>query len=290
MLGICVIAALAAFALTAVVASSASAGTYYVCNAKKKGKYNAGCEKEVSKKGVAELEPLATCVAKKKGKYNANCEKEVTKKGVAEKLKLTYTTSGGAASLSTPAFGPGDVKCTASTGAGEYTSDKTATLQITFTGCEFEGLPCKSEGPNSEPSGVSGHIKTDKLVTKLLDNPETISYLNAETGPATYAPVVGEVGNTVVAEKESGGHLFSSEFNCGGVVFLRTYGEDTGVFEAGSVNVLSTTAKSKFEKGVGANGLLTEVLTEAGWAGPAPSIEEAGVTTTTSSVAVEVKS
>ncbi|MGO9763258.1 MAG: hypothetical protein ACLP1Q_18550 [Solirubrobacteraceae bacterium] len=285
------IAALAAFALTAVVASSASAGTYYVCNAKKKGKYDAGCAKEVSKKGVAELEPLATCVVKKKGKYNANCEKEVSKKGVAEKVKTTYTTSGGAASLSTPGFGSGQVKCKASTGSGEYTSDKTATLQITFTGCEFSGLPCESAGPNSEPSHVSGDIKTDKLVTKLLDNPETITFLNAETNePSTYAPVVGEVGNTVVAEKESGGHLFSSEFNCGGVVFLRTYGEDTGVFEAGSVNVLSTTAKSKFEKGVGANGLLTEALSEAGWVGPAPSIEEAGVTTTTSSVAVEVKS
>lgn len=304
MMGLCLMAALAAFALSAIAASSASAGTYYVCAAHKKGEYTtATCATKSAKahKGKYEKEPLNTCVAQKKGKYaNAGCtvldEKKGKPKGKYEKAKaLGIKTVGGPAKLATPAFGPTDVTCKAATGTGTYTGSKTANIQIIFTGCEFEGLKCESAGPNSEPSHVAGDIETDLESAKLLDNPESIEYLDAETNTMqTYAPAVGEVGQTLVGAKESGTgsekHAYSSEFNCGGVVFIRTYGEDTGVYQPTSVNHLTTTTEIAFKAKTGANGLLTEVLTESGWAGPAPSIEEAGVSTLTSEKSVEVRS
>jgi hypothetical protein len=298
-MGVCVVAAMAAFALSAIAASSASAGTFYQCRAQKKGEYTtSACSTKSSKphKGSFELTPLTACAAQKHGNFTESACKTVAEKkgkpdhkGKYEAVSgLTFTTVGGAAKLATPAFGPSDITCTTSTGTGTYLNSENASFRITFEGCSFEGLKCESFGPNSTPSGIAGHIETNLLNAKLIDHGESLSFLNAENNKTeTYEPATGEVGlETTSKEHEP----YSSELNCGGVVYLRTFGEDTGVFEASSLNHISTTLQVAFEAKKGANGLLTEVLTESGWAGPAPSIEEAGVSTLTNASGVEVKS
>ena len=285
---------MAAFLLGAMASSSASAGTYYWCKAIKKGEYtNSTCTTKSFKheKGKYELTPVATCEAQKKGEYtNRTCTTKSSKpkKGKYDKTKLRgYASTGGKAELATPAFGPGKVICRANTVKGEITGATTDVDRVTFTGCEFEGLPCKSEGPNSTPSGTSGVIETNLLDGRLVDNPETITFLNAETNKEeTKGPAVGEVWEEL---KSSEHEPYWSQFNCGGVVYLRTTGQDTGVFTASTVNHLSTTGGLEFKAGIGADGLLAEVLTEAGWQGPAPSIEEAGTAVITNEAAIEVR-
>lgn len=293
-MGLCLVAAMAVVAFSAMAVSSASAATYYQCHAKKKGEYTTSTcgTKAKPKKGKFEKVPLATCVAQKKGEYTNNTcatKSSKPKKGKFEKAKgLKFTTKGTSASLATPAFGPTDVTCSSSKGTGQYLDSHNSSFQIIFEGCEFEGLKCESAGPNATKSGVPGEIETNLLNAKLMGNPESIKYLDGETNTEkTYAPVVGEVGDTTTSKEHE---PYSSEFNCGGVVFIRTFGEDTGVFTEASLNKVSTSAQIAFKAKVGANGLLTEVLTEAGWQGPAPSIEEAGTTTLTNETGVEIRS
>jgi hypothetical protein len=312
-LGLCLVSVLAVFGLSALGAASASAGTYYWCRTavpKKTGNYTeskcvtvAGKTKKgvftPDHKGTFETVPVTACVEQKDGNFTeSKCETVAgkVKKGVFTpdhkgKFELSagrkYTSKGGAAALSTPAFGPGEVKCKANTDSGEITGPATDVDQVTFTGCEFEGLPCESAGPNSVPSHTAGVIITAELQSKLIDNPETLTIINQKDEPETVGPAAGHVWNDLFAVEKEG---YSSEFNCGGVVFLRTKGQDAGEYTAGSLNHLSSTSETKFEAGVGAQGLLTEVLTEAGWVGPAPSIEEAGVATTTSESEIEVRS
>jgi hypothetical protein len=286
----------AAFALSAMAASSASAGTDYWCKAQKKGEYtNSTCTTKSSKpkKGKYELKVVSACEAQKKGEYtNSSCTAKSSKpkKGKFEKTKgRGYTSVGGKAELATPAFGPGKVICTANTDKGEYTglTGKEDIDRVTFTGCEFEGLKCESAGENSTPSGTPGVIITNLLDSRLVDNPETITFLNGETNTVeTTGPAVGEVWEELTSSEHQ---PYSSEFNCGGVVFLRTTGQDTGVI-IGTLNAPTTSQETAFEAGKGADGLLTEVLTEAGWAGPAPSIEEAGVAKVTNESAIDTKS
>ncbi len=289
--GLCLVAA---FALSAMVASSASAGTAYWCRAMKKGEYTTGtCLVKSAKahKGKFEKKIVQECEAVKKGEYtNAACTVKAAKKGKGkfEKTKgRGYTSTGGKAELATPAFGPGKVICEANTDKGEYTGNtgKTDIDRVTFTGCSFEGLPCQSAGPNSEPSGKAGVIITDLLDSRLVDNPETITFLNAETNETeTKGPKVGEVWEELKGSQHG---AYSSEFECGGVVFLRTTGQDTGVIL--KVGTIGKPQETAFEAGKGADGLLTEVLTEAGWAGPAPSIEEAGVAKIENESAIEIR-
>ncbi|HYM53749.1 MAG TPA: hypothetical protein VES97_00190, partial [Solirubrobacteraceae bacterium] len=157
--GLCLVAA---FAFSAMVASSASAGTFKWCQPMKKGKYgDSKCsvlvEKKGKPKGSFELKSVEACVAQKKGEYtDAACKvKSVkAKKGSFELTKgRKSTATTGSATLKTPAFGPNNVTCSASTTEGEITGPKTNVERTTFTGCEFLGLPCESTGPNSTPSG-----------------------------------------------------------------------------------------------------------------------------------------
>jgi hypothetical protein len=304
-LGLCLVSMLAVLGLSALGASSASAGTYYWCaktEVKKTGNYTeskcvtvAGKTKKgvftASHKGEFEISPVTNCVKQKKGEYTESACATKSAKAKKGTFELTsgrkYTAVGGAASLATPDFGPGDVKCKANTATGEITGPTTDVDRVTFTGCEFEGLPCESAGPKSTPSGKAGVIISNLLQSKLLDNPEKVTIINQKGEPESVGPAAGHVWNDLFStEKED----YSSEFNCGGVVFLRTKGQDAGEYEASSLNHLSKTSETKFEAGVGAQGLLTEVLTEAGWAGPAPSIEEAGVSTATNESEIEVRS
>jgi hypothetical protein len=242
-------------------------------------------------RGKFEKKIVQECEAVKKGEYtNSACTTKAAKKGKGkfEKTKgRGYTSTGGKAELATPDFGSGKVICDANTDVGEYTGNtgKTDVDRVTFTGCSFEGLPCQSAGPNSEPSGKSGVIITDLLDSRLVDNPETIAFLNAETNTTeTKGPAVGEVWEELKGSQHAN---YSSEFECGGVVFLRTTGQDTGVVL--NAGVMDKAQEVAFEAGKGADGLLTEVLTEAGWQGPAPSIEEAGIAKVTNESAIEIE-
>ncbi len=274
------------------LASTAHAGTYYWCRSQPSGEYaNSTCTTKAAQKGKGKFEKkiMQECEAVKNGEYtNSTCMSKASRKGKGkfEKTKgRGYTSVGGKAELATPDFGPGKVICNANTDAGEYTGNtgKTGLDRVEFTGCSFEGLPCKSEGENAT-QGAAGEIVTNLLESRLVDNPETITFLNAETNKAeTKGPAVGEVWEEL---KSSEHEPYSSEFNCADVVFLRTQGQDTGVLKIVNSGVKKE-QEAEFEAGKGADGLLTEVLTEAGWQGPAPSIEEAATAKITSETPIE---
>jgi hypothetical protein len=282
-LGICVVAVVAAFGMSAIAASTASAGTYYWCVAKEKGLYSAGCKTKVAKGGTAELEEVKTCRTQTHGEYtNETCttKSAKAKKGSFEKVAgPTLTAAFGGSELTSPDIGHFPGHCKAGTVAGEITGPKTGTERITFTGCEGESLPCESAGPNSTPSGKAGVIITNLLDTKLIDH--------GEKGPGGGEPASGEAWLELV----SGEHEpYVREWNCAGVEFFRQVGSLSGVFTAGSVNVLSTTGELQVERGEGEQELGTEALTSEGWLGPFPSNEqvEGGMSVVTTP-AVEVR-
>ena len=285
MFGLCVVVALAAFAISALAASSASAGTYYTCQAKKKGKYTTSSCATLAKPGKGKFEKLtpSTCISKKKGKYTSATCTTLAKPGKGKFEKVagpSIAASTGEAVLTTPDLGAGAVKCKSSTTAGEITGATTSTERVTFTGCEFEGLPCESAGANRTPSGKSGVIDTNLLDGKLIDN--------GEKGPSGLEPGVGAVWGELVSSEHT---PYQAEFNCSGVVFLRTDGTISGVYTPASLNKLSTSSGEAFEKGAGEQDLGTEALTESGWVGPFPSNEQVvGGAAITTSPAVEIRS
>ena len=133
--GLCLAAALAVVAFSAMAASSASAGTYYWCTAQKHGNFTeSGCKTVAEKKGKPDH----------KGGFELSSGR-----------KFTDTT--GKAKLATPDLGPSDVECTGSTSSGEITGPTTGTDQVSFTGCTFEGKKCESIDlfGSGTPSGVS---------------------------------------------------------------------------------------------------------------------------------------
>lgn len=295
--GLCLVAV---FALSAaVMASSASAAgpDFKWCSSvlKKTGKYSESkcATEDVVKgkdKGSFEKVSITPCkyVGKKGGYYlTSTCttlsEKKgnPTKKGTYEKEcppfnpnallnktnECAFTDSTGPATLKTPAFGSNNVTCKASTSKGEYTGNTTETDQATFTGCEFETLKCESIEPNGVASHTAGVIITDELAGTLKGEGEKAGGYMEEVVPAgeAWVNLVGDPGP------------YSSEFECGGVVFLRTTGSVAGVIKKTTLNKLSTTSNVEFEEGKGEQGLLTEVNspeTGGNWVGPAPSIEE----------------
>src|SRR5580700_3063206 len=99
-MGLCAVAALAAFVLSATATSSASAGTYKYCAAQKKGEYTtATCatKSAKAKKGHFELKSVEACIAQKKGEYTTNTcttKSAKPKKGHFEKVSgRGYTSS-----------------------------------------------------------------------------------------------------------------------------------------------------------------------------------------------------
>jgi hypothetical protein len=246
-MGLCVMAALAAFALSAMAASSASAAAYKVCVAQKKGEYTtATCatKSAKAKKGKFELAEVKTCVAQKKGEYTtATCatKSAKAKKGKFEKAtKLGYTTATGEAKLETPSLG-GTVKCSASKGVGQITGGKTASLQVTFTGCETKGVPCES-------GATLGTIETFPLETTLIGHGEKGLGGKSE-------PLAGEVWTDIQGEAAFGGD--QAIFGCEGIGYFRSTGTLAGV--AGGINKLSFTGTTNFENGIGEQALETAV-------------------------------
>jgi hypothetical protein len=278
-------AALAAFAISAMAASSASAGTYYACVAKKKSVYsNSSCTTVAEKKGKPshkggyESVPFSECVAQKKGEYaNGTCTTKSLKahKGKFEKkpgIKVEATT--GKATLETPAFGKNNVECSSSKTVGEITGPKSNTETVTFSGCKFEGLPCSTVGDASE------ELTTQKLASELIDH--------GEKGDSGLEPALGEVWNQLTPATPP----YFIEFTCGGVVKLRTEGSISGVYTSASLNHMSLTGVEEFGEGKGEQDLLTEAEEGSGWVGPAPSLQviEAPGASITTSAYVEVRS
>jgi hypothetical protein len=263
--GLCLVAV---FALSAMIAASgAQAGTYKICIEQKKGFYgNSTCsgekvEKKGKPKGTWELIPLSTCIPQKHGFYSdSGCsvldEKKGKGKGSFEKTKgLKFKDAGGPAKLATPGLGPNDVECTSSTSEGAFTGAKTATDRVKFVGCTFSGLPCQSAGPRGTASGESGVITTNLLDANLLDEGE-----KGNGGKDTVAP--GEVWNQLVSSEHE---PYQAEFECSGVVFIKTGGSIAGKVVS-ALNSLTTSQEQEFEVGVGEGALTTEA-SEHGFGG-----------------------
>ncbi len=283
MFGVCVVAALAVLAISALAASSASAGTYYACVAKKKSVYsNSSCTSVAEKKGkpshkgAYEAMPFSECVAQKKGEYaNGTCTTKSAKahKGSFEKKPgIKTVATSGKATLETPAFGKNNVECSSSTTTGEITGPKSNTEVSVFNGCKFEGLPCKTVGAAAE------ELRTNPETTTLVDH--------GEKGLSSLEPASGEVWNDF--SPKSG--IYFIEFECGGVVKLRTTGSVAGVFTLASLNHMSLTAGMEFGEGKGEQDLLTEAEEGAGWVGPAPSLQLVEGVSISNATYVEVRS
>jgi len=278
--GLCVVCACAFSAMIA-SAASAAAPEQGQCVAQKKGNYtDANCTKMAEKKGkpvehkgTKEWKPGApsSCVAQKKGNYTeAKCEKMAEKKGKPVEHKgsfekapgPSFTSSGGPATLKTPAFG-GPVTCTSNTATGELTGVKSQLATFSFHGCETAGKKCEST------LGGVGNIVTPQL-EGIVEEPkpgEVATGFQAIGGPTGY----------------------SSQFECEGLK-VRTTGYVSGL-DSGNINVMSNTSKEVFELGDGKQELKTEISVNGGvsWLGPEPSIQEASGTTTYAST-VEIKS
>jgi hypothetical protein len=246
-MGLCVMAALAVVALSAMAASSASAGTYKYCVKQKKGEYTSstcGTKSSKPKKGSYELASVEPCVKQKKGEYSNNTcttKSSKPKKGSYEKVSgLGYTTATGEAKLETPKLG-GTVKCSASKGKGSITGPKTATLQVTFTGCETKGVPCES-------GATPGTIETLGLETSLIDHGEKGLGGKGE-------PLAGEVWTDIKGLASNGG--VQAIFGCEGIGYFKSTGTLAGV--DGGVNKLSFTGSTNFENGIGEQDLETAV-------------------------------
>jgi hypothetical protein len=305
LLGVCLVAVMASSAVT--MASTASAGEFFRCSIvkKKTGKFaDEKCsilkEKNGKPAGNFEKLPVSSCVnvGKKKGKFSDSaCTVVAEKKGKPAGEwetcfatgKCSFSSSGGEATLSTPAFGKNSVTCKAYSDLGEITSNFTHKDRIVFTGCEFLGLPCQSAGPNSTPSGKPGVIITNLLGTKLVDFPTKYTVINQKFEPEEIGPAEGEVWYKLLSYEHE---PFWAETDCGGVVFLRTQGSDAGVYTKASLNKLSLTAEINFEDTHG-QGLMSEALNEKGeWEplGGAPSLKEGGTVKVTNSSEIEVRS
>jgi hypothetical protein len=252
-MGLCIVAALA---LSAIAASSASAGEYGQCVAKKKGSYaDPNCQ-TLAKKGKGKFAwapgPSPSCVAVKKGEWtDSGCTVKASKKGKGKFERVAcfpncagYTSTTGEAKLVTAL---GTVKCVGSTDVGRITGPKSDLDTVSFFGCETKGAKCTSlRGAKAE-----GEIVTNELETTLIDH--------GEKGLSGLEPKAGEVwvqfSNAKLAHAP-----YLAEFGCAGVGFFRVKGSVSGV-NTGNVNVMSKTSKQKFAPGVGEQDLLTDVCT-----------------------------
>jgi hypothetical protein len=244
---------LAAFALCALVASSASAAglpALYECakttkvNKKYTGKYNDKKCSSANEKG--------------EGKYEL---KEGIGKGKAFKGK------GGAANLEIE--GVGGVRCSKSADTGKFNTPKTADdVNVTFSGCVFETHTCSN-------TGKAGEIKTNPLKGE-------VGYLEGE---GTEHPVIGERLQAETGEYEA-------EFQCG-ELFFRVEGSVIGEAKASDVNVFTKEATLIFRESSGkqqwrsfeglgeSDVLLTEKATEKFGAGKGAKANSAESTEST---------
>jgi hypothetical protein len=278
MLGTCL---LAGFAVGTTATSSASAAEYGQCRAltnatlpkAKHGKYaDANCrtldEKKGRAKGNFEWFPgaPANCVPAKHGEFtDAGCTSKVTKSKMAAATprgSATFTTwnllpcapncasnvsAGGMVTLSIA--GIGAVTCANSTGAGEITGPTTSVETFTFNDCELNGAACQS-------GLAAGVIQTPQLEGHLTSPQPTEVFTYFENAAGVNAP-------------------YSFQFECPTVGDLfRIAGNVAGITTPVNVGIIRT--EEEFRSGIGAQGLLTEVSSDAGtsWLGPFATLEE----------------
>lgn len=278
MLGTCLVAG---FAVGAPAISSASAAEYGQCRAltgttlpkAKHGKYaDANCRTLDEKKGKAKGNfewfpgPPANCVPAKHGEFtDAGCTTKVTKSKMAAATprgSATFTTwnlvpcapncasnvsAGGTVTLPIP--GLGTVTCANSTGTGEITGPTTSVEAFTFNDCELNGAACQS-------GLAAGVIQTPQLESHLTEPQPTEVLTYFENANGVNAPYSFQF------ECPSLGDLFRISGNVAGPTI--------------PINVGITVTQEEFHSGVGAQGLLTEVSSDAGtsWLGPFATLEE----------------
>jgi len=309
------------FALSAMVASTASASKYGICTTKSfvNGKAlknqewkDANC---TIKESVADPDGKfafvpgkpPTCVGvAKNGHYKdsacATGEKESDPDGKFEAYCgaaagvggnfgvpnncAAYTSKTGKALLSTPGLGASEVECTGGTGGGEITGETTGVTTTKFTGCSTakKSSTCTSE----QLSSPAGTIETYPLNTTLVGNPEK----NKNGGPG---PVVGEVWTRFTGKAPHEKYL--AIFRCVGVAWFSAQGWNAG-FQKGNVNVMSVTGKTEIHEGTGEQFQDTEVCENNefepgpcmhGQAGPSPSLQEVAGAESVGKVASEIK-
>jgi sulfoquinovosidase len=238
-----------------VLAAAEGAAEYGRCVAQSKGEYaDANCQDKSAKakKGAYEWvsAPAPICVRQKRGEYRKGCTAKAPRAGKGQYETVSfprYTVNAGLLRLQTEV---GVVTCTAGTGNGEITGAKTGVETITFTGCELDGRPCASEGPNGAPSGRQGAISTNRLATRLV------------------GPIAGQVWTELESEQH---YPYLAEFSCEGPQ-LRIIGSASGV-DAGDVNVPALTSTTTFPSGEGEGALYSELSSSGGatWVGPEPA-------------------
>jgi hypothetical protein len=277
-MGLCIVAA---FALSAVAASSASAGEYGQCKstspttgkAIKKGEFtDVNCQvwsvkvkngKEVkAKKGHFEWfpGPSPSCEAKKGGEYtDSTCATKSSKpkKGKFEKPCGALSCAGLKSSTGEAVLegGPAAVKCTASTGEGEITGVKTDREVVKFTGCEAAGQKCTSlRGATKE-----GEIVTNVLETTLIDGPSEPGQ-KGEKGLSGLEPKEDEVW-LQFANVAGAFAPYLAEFGCTGVAFIRVSGSVSGITTP--LDVMGTTSTQELGKGKAEQDLIAQACSDA---------------------------
>ncbi len=188
--GLCLVAV---FALTAVVASSASAAApeYFTCHkAKTKGKGNYGeklCKTVTT--ATVNVEESGTG-SYERGPWNANPTK-VTFKGKGKSPKNNSLNPFGVKmEAGEPAQIEGTTECKTEKLSGKLTGPKTNEWQTEYASCEAGGFKCLSKG-----------LKSGKIKTNVL-NSELVFLNSAKTEPGIRVTGTGKIGGPVSKDGE----------------------------------------------------------------------------------------
>jgi hypothetical protein len=282
LVGLCLVAA---FAVAAIAASSAFAGEYGFCVAKKKGRYSdPGCTQPAARKGHWEWIGADSCYPMKKGRYaegkcaTLDLNKKGKPKGAWELAPSpTYGDSSGQAVLKIP--GVAKITCSGSESDGEVTGPFTDKDTVLFVGCRLR-----------QPSGSEAQcsVHTFPLLTELIDH-ETLGLSELE-------PKEGEVWTEYFAEKnEADPEALIAIISCPEIdLFVAVRGSlsgvttPTGVMTAGPYSIA-------FAAGVGEQDLVAETNSQpmfgpgSGAAGPFPAVEEITGAKVTYSQPIEIR-
>jgi hypothetical protein len=253
------LALVAVFALTAVVASAASAAA---------PEFRIGpCHKVA--KGTAGAYPSQS---KCEERLSQNVEpREWEPDGVAAGEKIKFTSKSGAGKLVT--VGGEEVKCTGDTDTGEITGPKTVgKVTVKFTGCEAFGfIKCNSV----TPKGASGEIITKELEGQIGYSNEAKKEVGLDLWPSS----------RTAKEKEE--HKFEAlfvEFECTGFANSKVKGSLIGaatptntLSTTGTLTYVQTSGKQAITSLVGVEGGVKDVLMSSLNGG---AFEEAGLTNT----------
>jgi hypothetical protein len=223
--GLCLVAV---FALSAVMASGAQAGSIGTCvKAAKNGKlYTGKFTDKLCKVGATKAQEEAG----KENKYEF----------IDNAGNIPFTSEGGPSHLKGAA---GEIACERGTDSGTFEGAKKDTDVFVFIGCKLKPfeLVCKSYGAKE------GEIITNTLASTLIDN--------GEKGLSGKEPVAGEVWEQetnagINTDPVFGPGPWLASFECGGIPFAVS-GSVSGVVEAAYVNAKLKKGKGGKETGKG---------------------------------------